>query len=158
MLAYVFWHRPAEGVEVAPYEAALTAFHATLEEPSGAFRLDALPFGDGGPGYEDWYLVADWGDLGGLAERAVAARRAAQHDAVAAMAGPGWGGVWKLVRGAAEVPQAASFVRKPRGVLHAAFLDGQDAPALWLRQMVLGPAPEVCLAAPDAQPGRVRVA
>lgn len=37
-LAYLFWHRPATGVEAAAYEAELGDFHAALaaEPPPGA--------------------------------------------------------------------------------------------------------------------------
>ena len=40
MLAYVFWHAPAEGAEIAAYERALLAFHHSLARspPFGAVR------------------------------------------------------------------------------------------------------------------------
>ena len=53
MLAYVFWHRPAEDVEREDYEARLRAFHATLDVPSASFRLHLLPWRHA-DGYEDW--------------------------------------------------------------------------------------------------------
>ena len=59
MLAYVFWHLPAGGADVAAYEAAERSFQAALEVPSACFRVERLPFGEVG-GYEDWYLVEDW--------------------------------------------------------------------------------------------------
>jgi len=47
MLAYVFWHTPADGVDADAYERALVAFHRSLERSppfgfagSAAFRID----------------------------------------------------------------------------------------------------------------------
>jgi hypothetical protein len=136
VLAYVFWHRPRANVEVRRYEEALANFHDSLANPSAAFRLERLPFGDGDPGYEDWYLVDDWAALGELNARAVDAQHRAGHDAAAGMSGHGWGGVYALVRGEAEPPAAARWEWRPP--------DGAEA-AYWQRQMVLGPAPEYCV-------------
>src|SRR3954467_15606129 len=90
-LAYVFWHRPAEDVARSDYEERLRAFHATLESPSGSFRLHALPW-KAVDGYEDWYLVEDWAALGELNEAAVAAARRGEDDAAARLAADGGGG------------------------------------------------------------------
>jgi hypothetical protein len=46
VLAYVFWHRPNPDVDRDEYERALGRFHDSLENPSAAFRVDELPFGD----------------------------------------------------------------------------------------------------------------
>jgi hypothetical protein len=146
MLAYVFWHRRAPQREPAEYEARLRAFHERIGVPSAAFRLDRLPFAGGGPGYEDWYLVDSWAALGELNARAVDARRRAFHDAVAGMAGEGWGGVYALARGDPSPPTAVRWLDKPRGVAYETFLAGLRSPSVWLRQLVLGPAPEVCAA------------
>ena len=147
MLAYVFWHRPAEGVSRDAYEDRLRSFHATLEVPSAAFRLDALPWRPEAGGYEDWYLVEDWAALGALNEAAIAAARRDEHDAAARLSGEGWAGVWKLVRGGPpEPPASVTWADAP----------SDDAPAVWQRQMTLGPAPEFCL---TGGPGlRARVA
>jgi hypothetical protein len=131
LLAYVFWHAPADGVAREDYEERLRAFHATLAAPSAAFRLD-----DGG--YEDWYLVDDWAALGALNEAAVAAARRAEHDAAAALSGQGAGGVYALVRGAAVPPAAVRWEDR--------LTPDVEADAIWQRQMVLGPRPEFCLA------------
>jgi hypothetical protein len=45
---------------------------------------------------------------------------------------------------------------KPAGRSLEAFLESLAAPAIWMRQMVLGPAPEFCLVEGDPG-GRVRV-
>jgi hypothetical protein len=144
-LAYVFWHRPAEDVARSDYEERLRAFHATLESPSGSFRLHALPW-KAVDGYEDWYLVEDWAALGELNEAALAPARRAQHDAAAAASVAGWGGVYRLLHGASEPPAAARW-----SAAH------EDAGTAWQRQMVLGPAPEFCLAGGEPH-GRERVA
>ncbi len=72
MLAYISWHRPAAGVDVATYESALEGFHHSLARrpPSGfegscVFRAAELPWlapvAQDPPGtragYEDWYLL-----------------------------------------------------------------------------------------------------
>jgi hypothetical protein len=145
MLAYVFWHRPRHDVPAAEYEARLREFLARLEVPAASFRLDTLPFGTGG-GYEDWYLVEDWSALGVLNRAAVTGRPGPAHDAVADLAEAGWGGVYALVRGPAEPPAGARWADRP----------GDDAPAVWRRQLVLGPAPEFCLGE-ERSPGRERL-
>ena len=74
MLAYVFWHRPAAGVQQTAYEQALTRFQRSLaRRPPAAYaggaclRADTLPWLAGeGQGYEDWYLVEDFAALGVL--------------------------------------------------------------------------------------------
>jgi len=152
-LAYVFWHRPAAGVKAPAYEARLTAFHAALAAhpppgfmTSAAFRLSAAPWLAGsGPAYEDWYEVDGWGALGRLNEAAVSGARSAPHDAVAGEAGAGAGGVYRRVAGAPGLGASrAAWLVKPAAVeceVFDAALAGTGA-AVWMRQMVLGPAPE----------------
>ena len=112
MLAYVFWHQPAD--------------------PDG---------------YEDWYLVDGWKELGELNATAVDAAHKAPHDAAAHRVRSGWGGVYKLVNGHAEGPPDGTRWSHSR----------PQAGVVWQRQMVLGPAPEYCAA--DGDPaGRARVA
>ena len=157
MLAYVFWHRPG-GDEVAVYEARLTAFHAALaEHPPGGFtgsaalRLQEAPWLPGdGPAYEDWYAVESWEALGGLNEAAVRGARAEPHDAVAARARAGAGGVYRLIDGPAELAATrTSWLFKPAGADRDAFHAQLSGPgrSLWMRQMVLGPAPEYAVRA-----------
>jgi hypothetical protein len=144
-LAYLFWHTPAEGVATDDYESALRDFHDTLSVPSASFRLAVLPF-EARAGYEDWYLVEHWRELGELNLAAVAAPRRAHHDAVAHRSAHGWGGVYGLLRGPAHPPHAVRWMAKPAELAYDAFLDSLNAGAVWQRQMVLGPAPEFCLA------------
>jgi hypothetical protein len=153
VLAYVFWHRPREGVDRDRYEDALARFHESLENTSAVFRLDRLPFGDGGPGYEDWYLVEGWAELGELNAAAVDAQHRPRHDAAAEHTANGWGGVYALLRGPAEPPASAQW--QPRA-------PGDGTAAVWRRQMVLGPAPEFCVGetggqAPSFTEGRVPI-
>ncbi len=164
MLAYVFWHRPG-GDEIAAYEARLTAFHAALAEhpPAGftgsaALRVQEAPWLPGdGPAYEDWYGVETWEALGGLNEAAVRGERARPHDAVAARARAGAGGVYRLIDGPAELAATrTSWLFKPAGADRDAFHAQLAGPgrSLWVRQMVLGPAPEYAVrsGAPVALP------
>jgi len=155
MLAYLFWHRPWEGAETAAYEEAQRRFHERLEVPSACFRLAALPFGSGG-GYEDWYLVEGWERLGVLNEAAVDATRGPSHDRAASMTGAGWGGLYAHLRGATEVPAGVRWEEKPLGQPSQEFVGALPEGAVWRRQLVLGPAPEFCLAT-SVSPGRERV-
>jgi hypothetical protein len=149
MLAYVFWHHPRPEVDVPDYEEAQRSFHSSLESPSASFRLDVLPFEDGS-GYEDWYLVEDWQGLGALNQVAVDAAHGPSHDRVATMVGEGWGAVYELVRGTAGIPEGVEWLDKPRGEPSTRFIDSLPHDSVWRRQLVLGPAPEFCLAVPDS--------
>jgi hypothetical protein len=155
VLAYLFWHRPRRGAERDEYEAAQRSFHAALETESACFRLAELPFG-GGPGYEDWYLVDGWAGLGALNAAAVDARRRPEHDRAAALAAGGWGGVYSLVRGETAIPAGTEWRDKPRGQASGDFLAALPETAVWRRELVLGPAPEICLAT-TATAGRERL-
>jgi hypothetical protein len=153
VLAYVFWHRGAADEDRGAYETRLTAFHAALAAAppdgflaSAALRVDEAPWlaGDG-TAYEDWYGVEDWAALGRLNEAAVRAPRAEPHDAVAARAVAGAGAVYHLVTGPPELAAGrASWLAKPAGTDREAFHDTLAGPgrSVWMRQMVLGPAPE----------------
>lgn len=147
MLAYVFWHRPAPGTDPAAYERRLTAFHHALALPHGSrtLRLDRAPH-DPQPAYEDWYLVTDWIQLGQLNDRAVDAARRRTHDAAARHAADGAGGIYKLLTGTPpDAPFDATWLTKPRETPYAEFLPTLHGQAVWQRQMVLGPAPELLL-------------
>ena len=144
MLAYVFWHRPRVGVAAADYERRLVGFHSRLAAPSASFRISSLPFAEGA-GYEDWYLVEAWADLGDLNARAVSGLRRDHHDTVAEVADEGWGGVYALLRGDRRPPLNTRWVSKPVGESYEVFLSTVQAPAVWQRQMVLGPAPDSAL-------------
>jgi hypothetical protein len=169
LLAYVFRHWKQPEITAKDYESRQRAFHAALAAaPSSGFlgsfsvSLAHAPWASGGgAAYEDWYLVQDFGALGLLNETAVSTSRAAPHDAAAAVAAGGAGGLYGLRRGAAwRRPQYAHWFEKPEGMPYSE-LFAQLAPvvdqvqgALWMRQMALGPAREFCLhaAAPVSMP------
>ena len=152
MLAYVFWHAPAPGGDRAAYEDALWSFHAALRDdpPEGFLRSTALrvtgaPWLPGGAGYEDWYLVGGFAGLGALNEAAVSGHRRRPHDDVARRSGHGAGGVYALWTGAPEVPApAATWCTKASGSSYEALRSGLSG-TTWQRQLVLGPAPELCV-------------
>jgi hypothetical protein len=168
MLAYVFWHRPGSGVARDEYERALAAFHRALAaEPPPGFRrsvwhrFEAVPWlGAGGPGYEDWYLVDDWPAVGEIERGAVTGTRREPHDGVAVAAAEGAGAVYGLVSGpdtALDSGRRAWF-EKPAGLTYAELDERLAAPvggsaAIWRRRLVLGPAPENCVA--GAEPATV---
>lgn len=154
MLAYVFSHRTASGVDVAVYEAALRRFHATLASapPSGFVRSSTFKVGDR---YSDWYLVESSAALDALNAAAVSGARTPAHDTAARMAVDGVGKLYSLVSG--EPAAGSGFeiqFSKPAGVGYAEHYErlrpysGGPGVSLWRRMMVLGPQPEFCLIAP----------
>jgi hypothetical protein len=160
MLAYVFWHWKQPGIVAGEYEQRQRAFHAAFAaEPCPGFRrsfcvaLAGAPWAAaGGAAYEDWYLVEDFAALGSLNVAAVSATRLAPHNAAAAAAAGGAGGLYALRLGSASLaPHYTSWFGKPAGVTYQQ-LFAELAPALervggalWMRQMVLGPAREFCV-------------
>jgi len=162
-LAYVFWHQPAAGTSRDGYERALAEFHQRLRvvpvaglRSSWTLRVPSLPWLAGG-GYEDWYVVDDFAALGLLNAAAVDPAHRPAHDAAADIAGFGAGGVYELLRGAAQPERGeVTWFAKPPGMSYQDLLTQLPAtvPSLWQRQMVLGPAPEFRLSqARPAAPG-----
>ena len=92
-------------------------------------------------------------------EAAVAASRAAPHEAAAAVAAGGAAGLYRLRLGAVrQQPRVDHWFGKPEGMPYRE-LFSQLGPlvdrvegALWMRQMVLGPAREFCVHAPAPVP------
>ena len=164
MLAYLFWHDPRPGTDEDRYVALLQDFHRALAAaPPPAFvrswsvRLDAAPWEEGPlRRFEDWYVVEDWADLGTLNDAAVRAPRKEPHDAIAALATNGAGGLYALQHGTLDGPTPwAGWVAKPAGMPYETFepalreaVDAAGRGAVLRRQMVLGPAPEYALLAP----------
>lgn len=155
MLAYVFFHRAAPGVETSGYEAALRRFHAALaSEPPRGFTGSST-YRVGGM-YADWYLVEGSAALDVLNEAAVTGARSASHDTVAHMATDGAGKLFALVSGR-DAAGAGFEVRfsKPAGMRYPELYDRlkpwteMTGVTLWRRMMVLGPPPEFCLIAPS---------
>ena len=155
MLAYVFSHRPAGGVDIAVYESALTRFHAALASapPSGFVRSSTFRVGDH---YSDWYLVDGSAALDVLNAAAVSGARTPAHDAAAQMAVDAEGKLYSLVSGEpAAGPGFEIRFSKPAGVgypdHYARLRPYSSGPgvSVWRRMMVLGPPPEFCLLAPS---------
>jgi hypothetical protein len=169
MLAYVFWHRPAEGVEPEAYAGLVRRFHHSIaaHPPGGfvrsvSFAVPAPNWLGELPAFEDWYVVEDMAALGVLNEAAIGRGHRSLHDAAARAAGPGTGAIYRLLEGSAdfETTRVAVWIETPRGVespLLAALLgDGMDlqrAGGLWQRQLALGPAPEYCVLAAEPPDG-----
>jgi hypothetical protein len=155
VLAYVFFHRAAPGVETPDYEAALRRFHAALAgEPPRGF-IGSSTYRVGGM-YADWYLVEGSAALDVLNEAAVSGARSAIHGIVAHLATDGAGKLLALVSGSAA--DGAGFeirFSKPAGMGYPELYDrlkpwtDRAGVTLWRRMMVLGPPPEFCLLAPS---------
>jgi hypothetical protein len=153
VLAYVFSHRPAPGVDVNAYEAALRDFHEGLatDRPRGFAGSCTYRIGDG---YSDWYLLDDSAAMDALNEAAVSGGRTASHHAVARLAVDGVGKLLSLAAGELDVATGCEIrFAKPAGMTYAdLYASLQPATttrgaALWRRMMVLGPPPEFCLTA-----------
>src|SRR4051794_39170043 len=128
MLAYLFWHEPQPEVDAERYVALLQGFHRALAAApppsfvrSWSVRLDVAPW-ESGPSFEDWYLVEDWAALGTLNEAAVRAPREDAHDAIAALATNGAGGLYLLQHGTLDGPEPwTGWVVKPPGEPYETF-------------------------------------
>lgn len=167
MLAYVFWHHPRHGDPLDAYEQAQIAFHRSLAHvpPAGfagsaTYRVAGLPWLDVETSYEDWYFVEDYTALGVLNEAAVGHGHRSAHDALARRFGGGTGGLYGLVEGSPHLDGAtAIWIARPQGSerrpLGELLGDGMDpsGAGLWRRQLVLGPAPELCLLAGERSDG-----
>ncbi len=154
MLAYVFWHWPRPELDPARYAEALLAFHRSLaaDPPPGFLgsrvrEIAGAPWIGAARALEDWYLVDDWAALGALEQAAVSGRRLEPHDRAARLALGGAGGVYgRLREGDGTAPREVTWFGKPAGTPYAAFLADAPSGELWQRRLVLGPAPEFCLA------------
>ena len=160
MLAYVFWHWPRPDVPRDEYERRQRAFHASLARSGAAGFLRSTsagvtgaPWANGGrDAYEDWYLVEGSAALDPLNDAAVSAARERPHADAAAVAAGGTAGLYRLRLGDALArPTHATWFEKPADRSHARLLEElrpiveRGGMALWCRQMVLGPSPELCL-------------
>jgi len=172
VLAYVFWHAPAEGSDVDRYEQAQLVFQRSLKRRppfgfrgSAVFRAGVLPWMPGPGAYEDWYLIEDFAALGVLNEAAVGRGHRTSHDQAARALGSGTAGLYRMIEGEPSAAQRigecthATWVKRGVGTkqseLGALLGDGMDGAgsSLWQRQLVFGPAPEFCLLSRAAPPG-----
>jgi hypothetical protein len=155
MLAYVFSHRPADGVHVSGYEDSLRRFHEKLAVASVGGFIASTTFSVGA-GYSDWYLLESSAAMDALNAAAVSGPRAPAHDSVAKMASDGVGKLLSLVSGSPSM-EAGFEVRfgKPAGMAYEDFYARlkpwaeEPGVSLWRRMMVLGPPPEFCLITPS---------
>ena len=151
MLAYVFAHRPAGGVDVPAYEDSLRRFHSELASASLSGFIQSATFAIGG-GYSDWYLLETTAAMDVLNAAAVSGARAPAHDSAARMAADGAGKLFSLAAGMPSMDDGFEVrFGKPVGVpyrdLYARVESWSEAPgvSLWRRMMVLGPPPEFSL-------------
>jgi hypothetical protein len=151
LLAYVFSHRPADGVDVAAYEASLRRFHAELAKAALMGFIESATFAIGG-GYSDWYLLENTAAMEVLNAAAVSGSRAPAHDSAARMAVDGTGKLLSLAAGRPSMDEGFEVrFGKPAGMqykdLYARLEPWTNEPgvSLWRRMMVLGPSPEFCL-------------
>jgi hypothetical protein len=155
LLAYVFSHRPAGGVDLAAYEASLRRFHAELARASLDGFIESATFAIG-DGYSDWYLLESSSAMDVLNAAAVSGARASAHDAVARVATDGVGKLLNLASGRPSMEEGFEVrFGKPAGMpypdLYArleSWTEGSGV-SLWRRMMVLGPPPEFSLITPS---------
>ena len=159
MLAYVFYHWKRSDVTAADYEKRLRDFHRALNQyPSTGFTnswcvaLTGAPWANaGGESWEDWYLVGGSADLDPLNDAAISASRQAPHDKAASAAAGGTAGLYRLKMGTVlSAPRFSVWFGKPADWSYAQLYErlqsvAGGSTALWVRQMVLGPAHEFCL-------------
>ena len=155
MLAYVFSHRPAGGVDVAAYEDSLRHFHAELAKSSLSGFVESATFAIGG-GYSDWYLLESSSAMDVLNAAAVSGARGPAHDSAARMAKDGTGKLLSLTTGKPSMDEGFEVrFGKPVGMqykdFYASLTSWTEAAgaSLWRRMMVLGPPPEFCLITPS---------
>jgi hypothetical protein len=165
MLAYIFWHRPVPDADRARYEDALTRFQAALvkEPPPGfiaatSYRIEAVPWLGGEPGYEDWCLLDGSWAMDPLNAVAITGSRQGPHDAAAALNADGAGGLYAHAGGeAVTTPESTIYwLTRPRGIQWQPAVEAIRAHAprvnVWRRQMVLGPASEFAVEVPEDTP------
>lgn len=155
MLAYVFFHRPAPGVDRTLYEEGLRTFHAALAGARAGLLTGSASYRTGKE-YCDWYTVESSAALDALNEIAVSGARSAPHGEVAQRAVDTAGKLMSLVAG---VPSSAGAFEirfsKPRGMGYAELYarlepaTAREGVSLWRRMMTLGPPPEFVLLSPE---------
>jgi hypothetical protein len=152
----VFWHWPREGVDLTDYEPRLLAFHTKLaaNSPAGMrrsmiWRVSGAPWLPDGAGYEDWYLLEDTSALGTIGGGVTSGFIGDVHSAVAQLAAGGTAGLYQpATRPLGDVSgSTALWFPKPDGMRYEELYArlGDDAGRLWMRMLVLGPTPEMCL-------------
>jgi hypothetical protein len=155
VLAYVFFHRPAPGVDASAYESALRQFHSVLHgaRPVGFIGSSTFRIGDS---YADWYLIETSAALDPLNDAAVTGARSTSHESVAHMSTYGAGKLLAQVSGRPLAgPGFEIRFSKPAGMSYGELYErlkswtDRSEVSLWTRMMVLGPPPEFCLLTPS---------
>jgi hypothetical protein len=158
MLAYFFYHWNKADVATSEYEQRLRGFHEALRSaPSDGFTTSwsiaatGRPWANnGGPSYEDWYIVRNSADLDPLNDAAISASRKIPHDRVASGTHDGSAGLYRVRLGEmTAAPRFGAWFSKPDGWSYAQLFERltpllSQGGALWQRQMALGPG-EFCL-------------
>lgn len=157
MLAYFFYHWKLPNVSEIDYEQRLRDFHESLKAaPSDGFTTSwsAAVSGrhwanNGGPSYEDWYIVRNSADLDPLNDAAVSASRKVPHDRAASGTADGSAGLYRVRGELIRAPRLSAWFSKPDGWSYAQLFERlspmlSSGAALWQRQMALGPG-EFCL-------------
>lgn len=163
MLAYVFWHWPRPGIASDEYETRQRAFHAALAargpsalQRSYIWRVTGPSWTPVTVAWEDWYLLDDSAGLDALNAAAVSDPLRAEHDSAAELADGGVAALYTPAGPRAGQPfslegRYALWFHKPEHMRYSTLYQrlGDDLPRLWMRMMVLGPAPEFCLMTDD---------
>ncbi len=166
-LAFILWHRREHTAGATDYESHLEAFHGSLENrrPDGFLGSESWRFHslgwirNGGPVYEDWYLIEGFSALGLLNQQAVATPHAMSHDAVAGLAESGVGGLYQLEAGGINLGGPSLWcywltkpksLRTPAFVEEASELARRSGASLWRRQLNMSPAVEYCFRSDEA--------
>ena len=145
-------------MDAADYERRVHDFHVALAAapPDGfstswSVALAGPPWANnGGPSYEDWYLVRNSADLDPLNEAAISASRKIPHDRAASGTAGGSAGLYRVRLGQAILaPGYTAWFSKPDGWSYPELYEQLGSTiargaALWQRQMALGPG-EFCL-------------
>lgn len=163
-LAYTFWHWRRPTVPAPEYEQRQRAFHAALAEhpPAGFSRsissfVTGAPWANaGGDAYQDRYIVRDSAALDVLEQAAISGARQRPHDDAARSAEGGTAGLYQARVGQPiSAPRQALWFGKPDGMSYDELfarctpLVREGESVLWMRQMVLGPSPELCIESTD---------
>jgi hypothetical protein len=125
-----------------------------------SWSVEAVPWLDHQPGYEDWCLLEGSWAMDPLNAYAVTGETQPKHDVVASQMAAGAGGLYARVWGepCSASRSTVAWLTRPRGIdwrsaldaIRASFANG----TCWKRQMVLGPATEFAVEVP----GEMRIA
>ena len=125
MLAYIFWHRPYPEVDTKTYRNSIARFQESLRRnPSPGFidawswSVEAVPWLDHQPGYEDWCLLEGSWAMDPLNAYATTGETQPKHDVVAGQMTAGAGGLYARVWGepCSRPRSTVAWLTRPRGI------------------------------------------